>query len=264
MTYERSLLHFVRRPSRDLQALKLHWPRVQKQIEAERARLRKAIKDDDPIELPLDLLGPLARTLDETTHTRALAFLLDRTRTHGFGTNVLMELIGRCPKSPKTLRILRLASCASHIPVEPEFRFRTDFSADRSLARCDIRLEVKGTKANAIVIIENKIRHTESDGQLDWYEKHADKWCDEHHPAEQLLIYLTRHGDEASSSKWINLSYLDLACALRQVWMRSKNAHGSSWLRLYIATIARGLLQIDTRRATPEQIKTYLGAAKNG
>ena len=48
-----------RQPSPELEALKPHWPDVERRINAERQRLSHKIKNEDPIRLAVDLLSPI-------------------------------------------------------------------------------------------------------------------------------------------------------------------------------------------------------------
>jgi hypothetical protein len=262
-SFRNKLIRLNRQPSPELELLDRHWPNVQKRIDRERRKLSKPIKDDDPIKFSLDLLTPIVRTLDENTHTRSIAFLFDKFQPHGFKTKVLRAFINLCP-SKKTVRILKLLTLENDISVEPEFRFRTEQNTERTLGRCDIRIRIETDKGNAIIIVENKISAAEGDSQLRWYEKHADRWCKDHDPAERLLVYLTPRGIKASSAEWVSLSYLELASVLRHVWFHNSCAPGSSWLGLYTAAVVRGVLGINPSSATPEQVKTYLGASSHG
>ena len=105
----------------------------------------------------------------------------------------------------------------------------------------------------ALIVIENKINAPEGKGQLPRYEAEARKWCKEH-KGSSLLIYLSRDGRKVDES-WLNLSYLDLASALRYVWRRRRSAPGHAWLGLYISAITRGVLGIDIDRLQDTPIK---------
>lgn len=248
----------AREPSLELESLSPHWPEVERQINQKRRYLSRPIREDDPIRFRLDMLSPIARILDENVHTRALAYLFDEHNPHGFGRALLVAFIEKCPNCSQKSKILKLLRRNLKIYVLPEYRFRVlDFTKLRSVARCDIKIEIRTTRGvvAAIVIIENKIGNSEGHGQLWWYEKHAKQ----HAPAELLLVYLTREGDKPTRKSWVRFSYLELASALRDVWSRKKQAAGRPWLGLYIAAITRGVLGIDVGSATLDQIKTYLG-----
>jgi hypothetical protein len=101
------------------------------------------------------------------------------------------------------------------------------------------------------------------EAMLPSYEKKANEWFKQNARAkpEQLLVYLTPNGKEPSSPKWLRFSYLQMASALRKVWLENQHAAGRQWLSYYITSITRGVLQIDPERlhATPGDIRTYLG-----
>jgi hypothetical protein len=78
------------------------------------------------------------------------------------------------------------------------------------------------------------------------------------------LIFLSRDGQAATTSqsrKWVALSYLQLAGALRKVWAETRPALGAQWLALYIASIMHGILgfNISDETFNVVEIETYLG-----
>jgi hypothetical protein len=115
------------------------------------------------------------------------------------------------------------------------------------------------------VVIENKIGAAESEGQLGWYERKVEAWCNARGHNRSLLVFLTPDGREPSSTqgkKWQPVSYLQLASVLRSVWIANRKAAGAGWLALYIASIMRGVLGVDLERPggiSADQIETYLG-----
>jgi hypothetical protein len=225
------------------------------------------IKDhNDPIHLPIDLLSPIGCTLDEVVHTRALAYLLNPkpAQPHGLGKDVLVAILNKLPHGTGASKLLRLLCGQTDIYVVPEYRWREDGFRDRSVSRCDIWIEIKSRKRAGLLVIENKIGAPDSD-QFRWYEGKARNWCRKHHKAGSLLLYLTRDKRELTSSsntEWVMFSYLELASALRRVWLERPEASGRAWLALYIASITGGLLGIDMSRVQTTEladIKMYLG-----
>ncbi len=259
--FRRDLLKLSVAPSWQLDALLPHWPQLEKRIKAKRRQLAANIPADDPIRFPVDLLTPLGCIADETLHTRALAYLLNVEDGHGFGKHVLasvLEKVRNVAHSKESSKVLALMHHAqAQISVTPEYRYCVEGFRNRSVARCDIWITVQSKKGNALIIIENKIASLEGKGQLGWYQRKANEWCRKN-GGLALLIYLAV--ERTPKEKWLSLSYLDLASALREAWRKNPNAIGRGWLGLYIASIARGVLKADVQnRPQVDAMKAYLG-----
>jgi hypothetical protein len=257
------------------------WPAVQKRAEEQRTKLKNTIPKDDPIRSTIDLLSPLGCLSDEIVHTQVISYLLDpsKTHAHGFERSVLRRVLEQVKRAAANSdggvvaslgRVLELLALQrAKVIVRPEFRYRIDGFRDRSLARCDIRVDVSNGKRSALIIIENKIGAPESKGQLGWYEKLEREWRKEHWSTGQepvsLLLFLTRDGRPPTSAKesvWAKMSYLQLAAALRQVWSDFPNARGRHWLGFYISSLMSGVsgIQFEHLKDVPmEDIETYLG-----
>jgi PD-(D/E)XK nuclease superfamily len=200
-------------PSRELEVLGSHWNGEVKKIEHERYRFRNKIKSetpDDPILSRIDLFSPIDSTDDERFHTRALAYLLDWRMPHGFDARILRSVLEAMPHGSGARKVLSLLSRKEKgIYVDAEFLY------------CDIWIEIHARGHAALIIIENKVGAPEGKNQLPSYEKKADEWCKQHKRAkpERLLVYLTPTGKEPSSPNWLRFSYLQMASALRKVWL---------------------------------------------
>jgi hypothetical protein len=168
--YVRALVRIARQPSRELKALGYAWPKLQSKMSAAKQRAIQDVPKGDPIRSSVDLLTPLRRVRDENVHTRALAFLLDPKESHGLGDAVLKELLteinGYGTGVGATLRLV--AQTRKKTTVCPEYRYRVEGFRDRSIARCDIWIEILSGKRSALVIIENKIGAPEGKEQLGW------------------------------------------------------------------------------------------------
>lgn len=266
--YAKSLSRLARRPSNELTQLLRLWPKARTDFETERRRLLQEIPNDDPLRSAVDLLNPIRCASDETLHSQALAYALDPAQAHGLGRTVLVTMLRHIQSSyPKggAARILkRVQKQSVHLTVTPEYRFRLEGIRNRSVARSDIWIQAKVRSRSALVIIENKIGASESDGQLGWYEHKVDAWCKKH-GARSLLIFLTRDGQSprtARAHKWIPLSYLGLAAILRKALLQCQGAEGAEWLRLYIASITRGVLGMRVERPQSvllADLRKYLG-----
>jgi hypothetical protein len=215
------------------------------------------------------LLAPINCSLDETLHTRALSYLLDPAAPHGFKKQVLASFIEKVkdvsPRGSGAAALLALLRRKrTRVTVTPEYRYRVeDFR--RSVARCDIWIELHAAGAAALIIIENKIKAPEYNDQLTWYGKKADAWTKHNLKAlEPLCVYLTRTDKQKlkePSGKWLGLTYIGLAAALRKVWLENQDAVGREWLALYIASITSGVLDIKGKaveKAALDEIEEYL------
>jgi hypothetical protein len=268
-TLTRGLNRLVRQPSSELESLQRKWPAVRNRLERKRRHLLRAIPDDDPIRLQVDLLGPIKCASDETLHTQALAYVMDPQTGHQLSKHVLLSLLeflrSKYPRSGAA-RVLKTARKAgARINVKPEYRYRVEGFRHRSVARSDVWIEIQVAQRSALIVLENKIKAPESDGQLSWYERKAEAWCKARGHDRFLLVFLSRKGKATTTSqnrKWVALSYLELAAVLRKVWAETRPALGAQWLALYVASITRGVLGINLERPdnlTLVEIETYLG-----
>jgi hypothetical protein len=264
----RRLNRLARQPSVELQNLERHWPAVKRAVQRKRIALSRAIPKDDPIRLQVDLLGPINCASNEVLHTQALAYAMDPHSSHQLAKHVLISILeflrNMHPRSGAA-RVLRTARKAgARISVKPEYRYVVEGFRDKAVARTDIWIEIQVAKRSALVVVENKINAAESDGQLSWYERKAEAWCKARGHDRFLLVFLSKKGNDASTSannRWVAMSYLQLAAALRKVWRKARSAPGAQWLALYIASITRGVLNIDLERhggVTLLDIQTYL------
>lgn len=265
-TYIRALLKVARQPSLMLDRLIEHWPRLEQQIVEERRRLTAEIPNDDPIRATIDLLGPIRRPSDEVIHTQALAFLLNPYREHGFGTSVMVAMLSKLPRGQGVAQLVALLrQKRTRIQVIPEYRYSIEGVQGRSVARCDIWIELHNKNNVGLIVIENKIDAPEGAGQLGWYEAEAQKWCNRY-AGRSVLLYLApkKRAAKRRDDRWVSLSYLDMASALRTVWRHHESAPGRAWLGMYISTVTRGVLGMEIDRlqdATLKEIRTYLGEA---
>jgi hypothetical protein len=178
----------------------------------------------------------------------------------------LAAVIRKLPHGSGASWFLRLLHrVRTNVSVRPEFRYPIDRSRTRSVARCDIWITLKNRTYNGLIIIENKIDAPEGGGQLGSYETKARQWCNKY-KGRYLLVYLTPQERQTKLAKdrWVTLSYLDLASALREAWQKTPNAAGRPWLELYIAAITCGVVGIDINRPQDTALgvlETYLGKA---
>ncbi len=267
--FQENLLRIARQPTRELAHLRTQWPSVKSKINKLRRELLQSIDRHDPILSRVDLMSPLGSISNETTHTQALSYLLKPEENHGLGRSVLVALVKKAKKAggsntQMALKLLRQKRTA--VFVEPEFRYAINNDQNRKIARCDIWITLRSPSGSAIIVVENKINAREGFGQLETYAREASKWC-KRHRGQALLIYLAPKARTTASANgsWVCLSYLDLASALRNVWLAHRHAEGRVWLSLYINAIARGVLGFNVDRIQDTDVtdlKTYLGSTR--
>jgi PD-(D/E)XK nuclease superfamily len=264
-SFIKKLISVAGSPSPAFIKLDAAWHTLSKQLKAERAELESRIKLDDPLRLRVDLLTPLGRQLSETSHTRALAFLLDPLGSHGMGKKPLLALLKALGTNPYAKRIATLLAQTSprFVSVRPEYYF---LESANYAGRCDIRIELRGQRRRALIIIENKIDASEGRDQLRWYEKHASEW-EKHNKGAVLLLYICRplgmRGERRgpTSGRWSVVDHALLASVLGNLWRGQKTATGANWLSLYVATLVHGVLglRFDDSQASSELLASYLG-----
>src|SRR5262249_16259701 len=124
----------------------------------------------------------------------------------------------------------------------------------------------QGRTGTWVIVIENKIYALEQDGQLDEYALQTFSWCKRHaHNSKPVLIFLTPDGRRPTADRkkcWIPVSYGSLTGVLRRIWQVNKRARGACWLRLYIASVLRGVLGLTINGNGPLNLvalRDYLG-----
>lgn len=264
------LSRLLRTPSVGLRDLQGRWPGIARSLRQERKKVLARIPPDDPIKDKTDLLSPLNSDVGEVLHTLALAYLLSPLESHGFRSAPLeqfLAVVRGMPESeglalPRLLKALR--SPRTKVTVTPERRHILADPTSRKVPRTDIWIEIQGRAGTRLIVIENKIRALEQHQQLDQYAARATDWCKRHaHGSKPVLVFLTRvDGRKPTSDRWIAVSYAHLANVLRGILRKNKSATGAPWLRLYVASLARGVLGLRIRGNRPLDLRTlrrYLG-----
>ena len=193
---------------------------------------------DHPFAMPFGLLGDLSvAQLHETTHTKMLAWLLDPSKPHGFGTALLLALMNES---------------GSNLTDVTNVQVYAEYSLPRGLGRVDIYATGRTTDPTSEIWglwIEAKSKWTTQEGaeQLKRYERHRSLWRSDSH-GQDYGIFLTPDGRHARSAgsyeQWLPLSYTRLAKIL---WQEAKNhrcAAGFEWLRLYLSSIIKDYANI--------------------
>ncbi|MBI1257654.1 MAG: hypothetical protein GC204_09300 [Chloroflexi bacterium] len=248
-SYIRALRRVSECASPELETLRKRWPAVMRLLVDRRKRLRGRIPVGDPLWFQTDLLGPLARTQDESSHSRALAFILDPRAGHGFGKAPLIEMLKRFKKRRNVeaaLQLLGRRDC--DVNVEREYHHSVTGAVDRDVARNDIRIEIKSRATKILIILENKIGSAEGRDQLFWYKSEARRWC-ESNGGKAILIYLTpARRLTKSAAGWMDLSYALMAGSFRRVWLVHRHTASGAWLALYISSVMKGVLGLNPKK----------------
>lgn len=268
--FQTDILELLGQPSIELEILKKHWKELDDSIRKGREEARNKIPADDPIRLHLDLLTPLDCISDEIIHTRALAYLLRPTQSHGLSAanGVLAEILTRLPAETCATEILAiLRGDQARVEVTPEYRYSIEGFGERSLARCDMWIEIHSKSDAALIIIENKIGSLEHGDQTKWYKNEAKNWRNKYKykKGRSILIWLAPD-ERGAGDNWISLRYIALASALRAVWCRNEcSPDFRAWLGFYIASITQGILGMDVGSAdlSINDINLYLGEARS-
>ncbi|TLY24652.1 MAG: hypothetical protein E6K63_14675 [Nitrospirae bacterium] len=269
----KDLQQLLRTRSVELRLIQQQWTRVQRKLTEEQNKLR--IPGGDPIYERAELLGPLGADTDEVLHTRALAYLLDPSRPHGFGSALLKRfLLGlrglpnvRWSQLEGIIRLIRQTKV--DVRVIPERRHLSGLPRRRRYPRTDLWIEIHFGDAARLIVIENKIVARESDQQLRDYERIAHAWCNKHACGEPLLVFLTPGGvvpQSGTRNTWVSVTYARMAGSLRKTCLSHPNAAGFLWGRLYIASILQGILglRLDRGHAVDlTRLREYLGVANS-
>ena len=266
------LSKLMRAPSESLRSLRAQWPQAATSLREERRRVLAKIPTDDPINASNDLLGPLNSATDENHHTRALAYLFDPFRAHGLGRLPLVSFLDEVRDSVEGTNhevsrvLLMLRSHRAKVVVIPERRHILSSTPLRGVRRTDVWIEIRVDRKTRLIVIENKIRSKDQKEQLNDYTHVARDWCKRHaNGSEPVLIFLTRDIIESESARancWLPFSYAGLACSLRRTLRGKTQADGSEWLRLYIASLAHGVLGLTAsgdRVTDLPKLRQYLG-----
>jgi hypothetical protein len=191
-----------------------------------------------PLRCPISLFGTLDLGLHETAHTRALAWLLDPGKEHGFGDVLLRAL----------LRKVFGKEAAFHLP---DVAVTSEFRDGESRDRIDIHLQgswidahQNGAPERWKIILEAKIRAEEGEAQLARYEKQV------HMDDPHALVFLTTDGRSAvtgsqdGKTKWIPLSFKELMALFNNCLPKLERKPGFEFLRLYMAGVLKDIYQL--------------------
>lgn len=218
-----------------------------------------ALPPDDPLLCPVSLLGTIQQGRLETAHTKALAWLLDPRQGHGFGDALLKALLIRLTSHsvPAGFSVEWVESEYPALAAEEGEDGYLDVIGKGSWA-------VGGKPTTWVLVIEAKIDHTESEGQLAKY----DSWLAAHYREVTVIrVFLTVDGRRAETgdTKWQPLSFLELVNVFRPVLPQFAQTAGLPYLRYYLAGVLRDVCQcplhVTADCTDPYTLLKYLQAA---
>jgi hypothetical protein len=197
------------------------------------AKILANISADDPIKCPISLFETMRFGRLETAHTRVLAWLLDPTQRHEFGSTLLEALWAKMegtssPTRPSVDEVVP----EKLIPLEGNKTGRLDvFVRGRFLGNLEPN--------PWILCIEAKIDAEEGEKQLPKY----DKWIEATYYGHEIKrVFLTPDGREPETSKkWQALSFVQLATVLRSRLSSLKDTPGYHYLRFYLTAVMKDI-----------------------
>jgi hypothetical protein len=143
----------------------------------------------------------------ETRHSNFLAWLLNPSGTHGFGTKFLngfLSLVARkMPKGSVTGELQQILRGTDRLQGA---------IVDRELKGADL-LIVDRTR-RFVCLVENKIHTREHSEQLTRYRRMVEQ---EYSGFEHLFVFLTLRSEAPSDSAYVPLTYAELCCELKQL-----------------------------------------------
>ncbi len=219
--------------------LEARWPAIRDEHLAEAARydvLLAKLPPDDPALLPVHLLGATNQVRDERRHTSLMCLLMSPSAAGPVAVDMLRAFANLAGATD-----VPDASLPEAAVWEPQW-VRTDGKSRYP----DIVIEIPAAERTTWLVVENKVGHYDTEGQLDDYATLADANLQ----GDVHLVFLTPDGHapgmaETSADRWRRVSYRQLAVAWRRVLAQRQGADAWSWmLRLYLGSIVQGVLGI--------------------
>lgn len=198
-------------------------------LEALGALERFVVENDDLLALEsiigrFNIFDALRIDRAEIRHSNFLAFILDPSESHGqsqlFLKALLMDLLKAAPVS------LRPFS-----PIEMDGTDLRGVTVRREWQNIDLLITCE--QPAFVVAIENKIDSREHSNQLQRYQETIKRLLDSQgntSPDNQMFVFLTPDGSEASEKQWVSYSYGDIHRVLSRVRQTCANAIGNDVL----------------------------------
>ena len=169
----------------------------------------------------------------ETAHTRALAWLLDPSKEHDFGSKLLEALLERVEGQRHPLEVRRVESeFLIDQPGKSEATGRIDVFAEGNWS------DGRGKRIPWLLVLEAKIDACEGEGQLSRYEAWLESFADDR---KVLRVFLTPAGRQTETARedWFLLSFQELVETFRAASDELQDKPGYHYLRLYLAGVLR-------------------------
>lgn len=217
---------------------------VAEHLEEWRSRTRQEVKErlsalpeDDPILCPISLFATMDYGRLETAHTRALAWLLDPNKEHGFGSRLIKALLWRLGR-----RLPDQECKVEKVESEKVIGTSRRFGAT---GRIDVFAEghwigARGGHRPWRLAIEAKIDALESDEQLLSYEEWLDS-IPEKREVFRVFVTPDRRTPTTAKQDWPTLSFQDLVEVFRAECSNLTDRPGYQFLRLYLAGVLRNV-----------------------
>ena len=227
-----------------------HLEEWRSKAQKELAMLIDKLPEDDPLLCPISLFGTMDYGRLETAHTRTLAWLLNPTKEHGFGSKLLEALLVRVDGQRLPVEVTRVES-ELFISVAS----RIDIFAE------GVWINENGKRIPWMMALEAKIDAWEGEEQLTRY----DAWLDSRvGDREVLRVFLTPDGRQPSMAvqEWFPLKFQELAEAFRLSFDELRDKPGYHYLRFYLAGVLRDVcgwpIPIRTDCIDPYSVLSYI------
>ncbi|AFE05817.1 hypothetical protein COCOR_04415 [Corallococcus coralloides DSM 2259] len=217
-----------------------------------------------PLEASIDLLSPIGRILDERSYSQALAYLLSPSEPHALGQGPLRAILQHIASKSASAApaIESVLPFLAQALTEPERELVSELDGQRG--RTDIWIEVPASAPQLMVVMEVKVGHIITPGQLERYEAACQRRAHELRlpPDAVVKVLLTIEGEHEAPG-WTSVEWQDVAALLS--FLAGSPGDGAAFLRLYLAAILRnfyGLSSAPKSRAAKAILLSYLRRAR--
>lgn len=199
------------------------------------------------------LFDVVGKSQDESTHSRILAWLLDPSQDHGFGSRILRDVLAVLARAARS-KDIRYPDGSGEEVLDPLH------AAVLTLNDVDVRTEHKFSSGRRLdivacsrdeqwlLIVENKIGAAEGEQQTTDYYTEAAKMFPPEHFRNRLFAYLTPDGRRPVSKHFVPVTYREVAEALASVPGEGASALGRLVLDQYNSQLLEANMAIDTRK----------------
>lgn len=175
----------------------------------------------------------------ETRHSNFIAWIIDPRETHGMGAYFLKKFLIMVAKIGKEFQVQTLSA------IDVDAWELSQTKVLREWHNLDLTIINEDPDKRFWVVIENKVRSTESPGQLRRYREFVEAQ-NLHGQRRIILVYLTPDGErpqnDDEASRWITVSYSDLCETFEQAYSARSSLMGDSvreFIRQYLVMLRR-------------------------